>query len=272
MGTTSHTTPVTPEELHRAQATAERMGNSSTPAINSKQFVFFAAFDGTMNIASDPSFSGDTQTTSVGQLWDQYKTGRIGNPNAQGNYYAGVGTPSTNGATVDPFRVTEQINTTAEQAYKDFERQATKWLAEDPTRSPADLTTSITAFSRGCPSGVVFAQMLNERGITIDGVRHNVPVAGMLLTDPVSTGFLDSLKIPQNVNPNNITVIRAQNEWRTAFAADDYSKDKRVHTFKVPGNHGDAGDLYDNGLGALYLQGSTQFLTKKVTQVQFDGF
>jgi hypothetical protein len=272
MGTTSHTTPVTPEELRLAQATAIDLGNSSTTAISSKQFVFFAAFDGTNNIASDPSFSGDTQTTSVGQLWDQYKKGNPNNPNAGGDYYPGVGTPGTNGATVDPFQVTRQIHATAEKAYGHFVIQANEWLLKDPTRTPADLTTSITAFSRGCPSGVVFAQMLNERGITIDGVRHNVPVAGMLLTDPVSTGFLDSLKIPQNVNPNNITVIRAQNEWRTAFAADDYSKDKRVHTFKVPGNHGDAGDLYDNGLGALYLQGSTQFLTKKVTQVQFDGF
>jgi hypothetical protein len=272
MGTTSHTTPVTPEELHRAQATANDLGSASTPTITSKQFVFFAAFDGTNNIASDPSFSGDTQTTSVGQLWSQYAPLRASHPNANGNYYAGVGTPGTNGATINPFGVTEQIHATAEKAYKDFTEQATDWLAKDPTRTPADLTTSITAFSRGCPSGVVFAQMLNERGITIDGVRHNVPVAGMLLTDPVSTGFLDSLKIPQNVNPNNITVIRAQNEWRTAFAADDYSEDKRVHTFKVPGNHGDAGDLYDNGLGALCLQGSTQFLTKKVTQVQFDGF
>jgi hypothetical protein len=58
-------------EIQQAQQQSQAIASASGLAVQSGQFVFFAAFDGTNNIKSDPAYSNDTQSTSVGQLFDQ---------------------------------------------------------------------------------------------------------------------------------------------------------------------------------------------------------
>jgi len=65
------------------------IANASTGKIQSNQFVFFAAFDGTNN---DFANSGNTQNTNVAELWDQYRPNIVTGSNYGGNYYPGLGT------------------------------------------------------------------------------------------------------------------------------------------------------------------------------------
>lgn len=269
----STSSPLTNEQIRDASNKAKALAISGTKAIESGQFVFFAAFDGTNNTKDNPAYSGDTQKTSVGQLATQYDEINGGSPNLRGEYYPGPGTPGTlPGSSWNPTQVTAQIRATAGQAYEDFREQALTWLAADPNRSPADITTVATGFSRGGPTAVAFTQLLAERGLTAaDGTVlipplntatgiGGVPVAGLLGIDNVSTGYLGDLRIPQNVNANNIVMAVAENEFRRMFPNDDYSNDPRVQTFGLVGNHGDLGGFYDNGLGALSLDAQTQVL------------
>ena len=53
----------------------------------------------------------------------------------------------------------------------------------------------------------------------------------------------------------NILVLRAFEETRALFPAADFSNDPRVQTFNIAGNHGNIGGFYDNGIGALVLDG-----------------
>jgi hypothetical protein len=264
MGTTRITTPLSASEVQTLRTQTTQIGASSTPTIRPNQFVFFAAFDGTNNIRTNPAIAGDTQTTNVGQMWGQYESGRGSNRNAGGNYYPGPGTPGTRlGSSVLSGEVTGNIRETAEKAYRDFSLEAQRWLAADPSRSPSDITTAITGFSRGSTIAVVFSQMVAERGLrvgnTVVATAAQVGIAGMYLSDPVSDGYAYSVAIPDKVNANNIVVTRAQNEYRKYFEADDYSYDPRVQTFVLRGNHGDMGSFYDNGISALTLDASTKF-------------
>src|SRR5579863_8869827 len=93
-----------------------------SPVVNSNQFVFFAAFDGTDNGANPPADgSGDSQTTAVRELFDQVLPNGIPVGNKGGDYEPGVGTPVTL-----PFSdswdltVTEQAAINAQNAYNKF--------------------------------------------------------------------------------------------------------------------------------------------------------
>lgn len=262
--------PLTGVQIQTAQQQAAAIGEAGTQVIQSGQFVFFAAFDGTNNTKDNPAFAGDPQSTSVGQVWSQYEKA---SDKPIGGYYAGPGTPGTlMHSSFNPAMVTQQIKLTADTAYKDFEREAREWLAEDPTRSAADITTVTMGFSRGAPIAVVFTQLLAERGLTaadgtvlippldpITGIG-GVPVASLLGVDSVSTGYMDTLAIGQNVNAENIVMIRALHEFRVPFPSDDYSADPRVQTYEFTGNHGDIGAFYDNGLSGLSLEAQTALL------------
>jgi len=254
---------LTPEEIQQAQQQAQTIAASSSLAVQSGQFVFFAAFDGTNNIRTNPGFSNDPQSTNVGQLAYQADTVTGSNPNLAVGYYNGPGTPGTLfGSSALPPQVTQEAFNTANRAYGEFRTAAVDWLKDNPGGS---VTTAITGFSRGGPAAVVFAQMLNERGLidpetgTILMQPGQVGVSAMLLFDPVSTGFSGDLSIPSNVNPNNIAVVQALDEFRVMYKGDDYSADSRVRIFGFIGAHGDVGGFYDQGLGALPLQGATGF-------------
>ncbi|NIN28329.1 calcium-binding protein [Hydrogenophaga sp.] len=260
---------MTGAEIEAAQQKADAISKVGTRSLQDGQFVFFAAFDGTNNFKNDPSYSKDRQSTSVGQLFDQYGTTR------PGGYYPGPGTPGTlPGSSFNPQQVTEQIRLTVETAYADFEREARAWLAADPTRSPDDIRAMTMGFSRGGAAAVVFTQELAARGLTAADGRVLIPpldpvtggggvkVAGLLGIDNVSTGYMGSLAIGANVDPDNIVMLRAGNEYRILFRADDYSNDPRVQIFWLVGNHGDLVGVYDNGLGALSLEAQTKLLQR----------
>lgn len=269
--TASTSAPLTTTQIQDAQNKADALAGAGTNVIRNGQFVFFAAFDGTNNIRSDPDYSDDRQMTSLGQIWGQYEELNLDNPT--GGYYPGPGTPGTLlHSSFNPTTVTEQIQVTADKAYQDFREQALNWLAADTSHSVSDITAIAMGGSRGGATAVVFTQLLAERGLTAaDGTVlipplnvatgvGGVPVAGLLGVDNVSTGYMGDLSIPQNVNANNIVMAVAENEFRRYWPNDDYSNDPRVQSYGLVGNHGDALAIYDNGLGAMSLQAQTGVL------------
>jgi hypothetical protein len=176
-------------------------------------------------------------------------------------YYPGHGTAaSLPGSAVDPTQVTQQAFNTANAAYDQFARQAAAWLDTNPGGS---VTAMMGCFSRGCASGVIFSQLLWEKGlVTADG-RELVPpgqvgVTGGVMQEPVFTGMQGNMALAPNVQ--NIAVIRASDEFRTMFQAPDFTGQPGVTVYDFIGNHGDIGGFYDNGIGSLTLQASTQYL------------
>lgn len=217
--------------------------------------------------------------TSVGAISQLAEPLAGTNSNFAAKYYPGPGTDGT--LPLSAAIPTAEINRTAELAYAHFSIAAEKWWA---VHSGADAATAITAavtgFSRGCATSIAFAQLLNERGLTIGGTviippcnpetgTGGVPVIAMMLLDPVSTGYLDDLTIPSNVNSDNCVAVRARDELRYAFKADDYGT-SRVEVIETIGCHGDVGGCYVanpdsttgshlDGLGALVYQGYVGF-------------
>lgn len=84
-----------------------------------------------------------------------------------------------------------------------------------------------------------------------------VGVSAGLIFDPVGTGVDGNLIFAPNVH--NITVVRAENEYRTLFKAVNYVGNGDVTTLGMLGNHCDIGGGYDRGLGSLTLQAANSF-------------
>lgn len=258
--TVSRTPQQTQQVLEQAQAAALAIANSATTSIGPNQFVFFAAFDGTDN-AYVP-VNGDTQNTAIGQLFDQVKGGN--GPSQTAAYYEGVGTPGTlSGSDWWPSDVTAQNIQTAQHAYDAFALVAFNWLLANHGGS---VTSMIAGFSRGCAAEAIFAQMLYKNGLVYtdqDGVAHTLiqpgavgAVSAALAIDPVLTGESGNMDFPPGIK--NLTVVRAENEYRSLFKAAEYGADSDT-VIDVPGSHSDAGDAYDNGLGGIYLGAYTGF-------------
>jgi hypothetical protein len=157
---------------------------------------------------------------------------------------------------------TPQIAMAADNAYRAFATEAAAWLATPRPQLRDQVTVAATGFSRGAATAVAFARLVNDRGLEFEG-RMLVPpglvrVAALLLLDPVYTGIELDLTLPANVT-GHATVLRARHEYRYLFVAADYSADTRVRTIEVPGNHGNIGGMYDNGIGARVLEGATGF-------------
>jgi hypothetical protein len=191
-------------------------------------------------------------------LFDQF----VESASARSRYYPGpgAGTPDSGGFGSASINPTPAILATAEKAYVDFRDRASLWYINNPN---GEVTAAITGFSRGGATAVAFARLLNERGlISPEGVVLIAPgqvnVSSMLLFDPVFTGVQGNLSLPSNVN-GNVVVVRALDEFRANFRGADFGNDGRVRTVEVFGNHGDVGGFYDNGIGALVLQGATGF-------------
>ena len=70
---------LTPEEIQQAIAQEQQLSASASQTIQSGQFVFFAAFDGTNNDRDHPEQSGDTQWTNAAQLEFQAAQANEGN-------------------------------------------------------------------------------------------------------------------------------------------------------------------------------------------------
>lgn len=246
-------------------------------AVPKGKFVFFAAFDGTNNDKDGKRDKETPYSTNVGQLWNQYEEKQKTNPRLHGGYYPGLGTkekPWT--GTWAPAAVTRGVIKTAKEAYENFAREASDWLAEmakkklkkKPKKPAMTVTVVLTAFSRGAASAVIFSQLLYRNGL-VDPSNKNKPlikpgkvgVTAGVLFDPVATGVKGNLAFPPNVT--NAVAIKAMNEYRTMFKSVDYSKQTDiVKTFGMYGNHCDIGGGYDNGLGALSLEAATKFLQR----------
>ncbi len=182
-----------------------------------KQFVFFAAFDGTNN---DKENAGSKYTTNVYQLFRQVKS-REGK-NLKARYYPGPGTKGAlrQSTWLRP-AVTQQVINTADKAFKEFQASATQWLA---THARGTVTVALTGFSRGNASAAIFSQMLFNRGLVDPNSPGamlvqpgQVTVAAGVLFDPVMTGVGCNLAFAPNAT--NLVQIRAQGEYRNLFMA-----------------------------------------------------
>jgi Uncharacterized alpha/beta hydrolase domain (DUF2235) len=228
---TSVVRPLTEGEIKGVTNASKTIGSAgSSSGTGTGKFVFFGAFDGTNNDRNNLPLANDNQSSSIGQIQRQV-------PQIKGQqsseYYQGIGTGDIGGGKLSagPFP-TAALVATAEKALGDFAAQAKVFLQDNPNATVADLTASVVGFSRGCGTAVVFAQLLNERGLVVDGVVIAAPgtvnVSSMGLLDPVYTGINREMTIPENVT-GSIVVVQAQDELRSQFKAADYSGDPRVN-------------------------------------------
>ena len=105
-------------DVAAAQKAADAVAAAANPAIPANTFVFFVGFDGTRNIASNPAYSGDPQSTAVGQIYNQVFEANIGKNKIKTYYVPGVGTPGTQpGSEILP---TAQAKLDAERAYNTY--------------------------------------------------------------------------------------------------------------------------------------------------------
>lgn len=159
--------------------------------------------------------------------------------------------------------MTEQSIATAQLAYNDFATQAHDWLNTHPA---GNITSMITSFSRGA-AAAIFSQMLYENGLIYTDIATGQKttliepgkvgaVSAALILDPVLTGEQGNMYFAPGVQ--NLTIVRAEHEYRSDFTAADYGNNGEI-VFTVPGNHGDIGGAYDNGLGGIYLEAYTEF-------------
>ena len=106
------TTLVSAAQLANAQAQAAAIANSAKVVAPINSFKFLALFDGTRNNASDPTYSGDSQPTSVGQLYLTLRA-QGDQANSRYSYKAGVGTSDTQFGSA--FNPTQQAEKTAKE-------------------------------------------------------------------------------------------------------------------------------------------------------------
>lgn len=246
-------------QTQEAMAQAQAIANAAQLGlITNNTFVYFAAFDGTSN--DELHSNGDPQTTNIRQLFEQVDTNQ--SLNLVAGYFRGHGTEGTlTASSWLGVQVTQQSIDTAQLAYNQFSRAASDWLKTNPN---GDVTTAITAFSRGDSSAAIFSQMLYSKGlIDPDTGKTLIPpgqvgVSAGVIFDPVTTGVEGNMAFAPNVE--NVVVIKAENEYRYLFKAQDYTEQLGITTVDVYGNHCNVGGCYDNGLSALYLQAATDFL------------
>jgi hypothetical protein len=216
---TSITRHLSREEVAHLQADKEAIEKmrSGVPA---RQFVFFAAFDGTNNDKNNLALAGSPYQTNVANLFDQADANRA--PRFAARYYPGVGTGGEHGNRLNAaFFPNEPLRAAAEQAVHEFASRARDYLRDTPTATPADLSASTVGFSRGTASQVMFAEMLQERGLVLpDGTQVAPPgtiqVSGMVMIDPVQTFARGDLSLPASVR-GNVLVFRALDEHRSDF-------------------------------------------------------
>ncbi|HTR34996.1 MAG TPA: calcium-binding protein [Bryobacteraceae bacterium] len=254
------------------QPEADSIASAPTSSVGSNTFVFFAAFDGTWN--NSPPINGDTQDTAIAQLAQEVKEQQNATSGASfsSNYFPGIGAsntlPDESGFTA--VLPTPESIQTAKDAYDAFAAQAFAWR-QKPGHENDSVTSMISSFSRGAAAAAIFSQMLYEEGLVFTdpqtGKRMTLippgtvgAVSAALILDPVLTGETGNMDFPPGVQ--NLTIVRAQNEYRTDFEAAKYSSDDHgdgENVITVAGNHGDVGDAYDNGLGGIYLDAYTRF-------------
>ena len=141
-------------------------------------------------------------------------------------------------------------------------------MKEHKDATIADIGAATVGFSRGCPTAIRFAQLVNDRGLK-DGEGHTIaqpgtiPITGMALIDPVARFVEGPMHIPPNVRGQVLTVM-AEHENRSDFRPLYYGDDPRVTTVSHPGNHVGVGGGYDrHGTAANVLEGVTGYFQKR---------
>lgn len=136
-------------------------------------------------------------------------------------------------------------------------------MRESPDRSANDIKVAATAYSRGVAGLAVLSHLLYERGLVDDEGRVLIPPAQLgisagVIYDPVATDMLGNVAF--SAATQNVVVLQANDEYRYLFKGVDYALQEGMTTITIAGNHADIGGGYDNGIGALTLEGGTQFL------------
>lgn len=263
MGTTVERN-LTHEEIQQVQMQREAMGQFH--GAQAGKFVFFVAFDGTNNDKDNLKLSGNPYPTNVANLFDQADIASKTNGHLRVRYYPGVGTGGDMGGLLQSGPLpTEPVQVAANKAYRHLAEQADNYLRDNPTATHQDISLSSVGFSRGTASQVLLAQMLNDKGLVTEDGRKLAPpggieVKGMVMLDPVHSYIKGDMRLPPNVK-GDVLVVRADDEFRTEFKAADYSRDPRVNTVSLHGNHcGIGGGSHQRGTSAVALEGSTKYL------------
>ncbi len=228
--------------------------------VTDRTFVFWTGFDGTYNTKDNPGFSGDTQSTAVGSLYNQIEEARKkdNNQNLGTFYLPGPGAPGTlPGSALNP---TDQGRIDAEKAYKNFAKEAYFWKKDN---LDGEFAVMLAAYSRGAVPAAMFAQMLYEKGLvytdpetgsdTVLVPPGQIGIAAGQIISPVTTGAQGNLNFPPGTNAE---VVLAKNEQRILYTQNEYP-DLQHHA--VIGNHGDIGCSIDNGIGGVMLESYTQY-------------
>lgn len=233
------------------------------------KFNYVATFDGTNNDSNNLKLSSSKYQTNVANLRDQARAAASTNQSIGVGYFEGIGTGGDQGGFLQAaFLPTEPIKETANKAYKEFQTQVRDYYNKLENKSdfkPEEITASIACFSRGCSTGIEFAWMINDRGITAaDGTVLAAPGSikvsgGLAMMDPVNRFVDNSRGIPPNVT-SPVLVAYATDETRTDFRPMDFSNDPRVTAIWMRGNHSGIGGGYDlNGTAAAVLEGITGY-------------
>ncbi len=247
-------------QLATAQSQANAIANSVKVVASAATFKYLALFDGTRNIAGQPSYSNDGQPTSIGQL-DNVLTAQGVQQNASHFYVQGVGTPGTQvGSSLNP---TQQAEVSATLVYNDYAEKAYRWRLDNPG---GDLTAMMASFSRGNFTATIFAQKLYVEGLVYtdpNGVKVQLirpgeaTVTANLAISPVNTFAQGAAGLPPNVL--STTSIIAGTENRANFTQADLSTSGATN-FEVPAGHGDSANVYANSIGVIYQPAYQNFL------------
>lgn len=259
------------ERLQQYDKVWQQVGSLGVPvflhAHNTHERLFVAALDGTGN-----DFLHDPQRgTNVGLIYDQIRKstdGRIGT-----EYLEGTGTESNFWIRIFDSAKGYTVDERAEEMYKRFIEKARQWIRDDPN---AQISVTSVGFSRGSEEDVLFARLVEERGIqdplgahyTFDAhhrikhVDYTQPALmgpgkvaqAVALFDPVGTG--QPLHEDRRLPPSVISGVQlnALDEHRRLFKSDHIidpgiTADGRFAGFNLPGAHSDVGGGYlMNGL------------------------
>jgi len=257
-------------EREQMAAQARRIAEAPAAQVDARsgeKFVFVAHFDGTNNDKGNVKLSGNPHQTNVADLHDQMAPHMPGNGNFRSAYYPGVGTDPGAKGYHDVLLPSEEMRNTANRAYRAFSKEASAWLEKNPQADPGtSLQVMATGFSRGGGTAAVFSQMLYERGLADPATGKTlVPpghlgLAGAMIYDPVITGYDGNAAF--SPASKNITVVRAQHEYREWFKGVDHGGHPGVSTVEVMGNHCNIGGGYDQGISARVLEASTEWFRR----------
>ena len=210
--------------------------------------------------------SGNPFQTNVANICDLAAMVSATNPDFEVDYFPGIGTGGDMGglwnATLAP---TKPVLIAAERAYDALAERFHSYCINNPDVTAADISVSVSGFSRGTGPCAVLSHLLNTLGLVHRPsatvlAPPGVPVTALVVMDPVHTGIDLDMRAPLNVR-GPILHVRATAESRFIMIDPDYSNDGRVKTFALPADHTGIGGGRDHGgTGDAVLQGAIGYL------------